>query len=190
MSESQALLSGVPGLTVLGAYLAVLLALGWWARVRRTEDSLGDFYLANRNIGVISLFLTLYATQYSGNNLIGFPGNVYRNGFLFLSSVTFMRGIVGSYLLIAPRLYRLSRSQAYITSGDLIQDRFGSPLLTGLLNLVFLFALGAYILTNLKAIGHIVEVASGGRIPFTWGVIGLSLIMVLYETLGGLRAVV
>jgi Na+/proline symporter len=41
----------------------------------------------------------------------------------------------------------------------------------------------------LKAIGYIVESTTGGRITFVQGIIALSLIMVIYETLGGMRSV-
>ena len=52
-----------------------------------------------------------------------------------------------------------------------------------------LVALGNYILTNLKAIGFIVVAATGGQVGFVHGIIFLSLIMVIYETLGGMRSV-
>ena len=50
-------------------------------------------------------------------------------------------------------------------------------------------ALANYILTNLKALGFIVVALTGGAIPFIYGVIALSLVMVIYETLGGMRSV-
>ena len=50
-------------------------------------------------------------------------------------------------------------------------------------------ALANYVLTNLKAIGYIVVAVTGGAIPFAYGVIALSLVMVIYETLGGMRSV-
>lgn len=50
-------------------------------------------------------------------------------------------------------------------------------------------ALANYILTNLKAIGYIIVAVTGGVIPFAIGIIVLSLIMVIYESLGGMRGV-
>ena len=44
---------------------------------------MADFYLGNRRLGLFVLFLTLYATQYSGLTFIGFVGNVYRTGYFF-----------------------------------------------------------------------------------------------------------
>ena len=77
------------------------------------KDNMQDFFLAGRNLGFTILFLTLYATQYSGNTLLGFSGATYRNGLSFLVCVHFMTAIVVCYLLFAPQLYRLSREISF-----------------------------------------------------------------------------
>ncbi len=97
--------------------------------------------------------------------------------------------VIGGYLLFAPKLYRLSRKLNFITIGDYIQHRYNSRVLTIFAVTLLIIGLGNFILTNIKAIGHIVEVSTGGQISFVYGVLALSLIMVVYETLGGLRSV-
>ena len=82
------------GIMVVIAYLILLIIIGLVGRVARKENSLDDFYLGGRNLGIIVLLLTLYATQYSGNTLFGFSGSAYRNGFWFLLSVTFMIAVI------------------------------------------------------------------------------------------------
>ena len=186
--QSQALLSS-GGIIFMALYLSSLIFIGLLGRLKRKEDSLSDFYLAGRGIGFFVLFFTLYATQYSGNTIIGYAGRAYREGYTILVTVTFMMSVIGAYLLFAPKLYRLSRKLSFITVGDYIQHRYASRLLTVIAVMLLIFALGNYILTNLKAIGHIVEASTGGKIPFAYGVLALSLIMVIYETLGGLRSV-
>ena len=71
-------------------YLFSLIGIGLIGRFARKDNSMADFYLAGRGMGFFVLFLTLYATQYSGNTLIGFAGKAYRNGFTALVTVTFM----------------------------------------------------------------------------------------------------
>lgn len=178
-----------PGTAFVAVYLLTLLVVGWWGRRARREASLRDFYLAGHTLSLPVLFLTLYATQYSGNNLLGFAGAAYRNGFAFLVSVTFMMGIVAVYWLFAPPLHRLAHRHGYITPGDFLQHRYGSVRLVLLVNLIFVVVLATYIITNLKAIGYVVEVATGGTLSFAQGIIALALIMVVYESLGGLRSV-
>ena len=186
--ESAPLLNA-GGIIFMGLYLFSLIGVGLVGRLARKEDSLSDFYLAGRGMGVFVLFLTLYATQYSGNTMIGFSGRAYRQGFTTLVAVTFMCAIIGLYLIYAPRLYRLSQKHNYITLGEFVQHRFRSNALTLAVTIIALIALGNYILTNLKAIGFIVVTATGGQVSFVQGIIFLSIIMVIYETLGGMRSV-
>ena len=177
------------GLIFIGVYLLSLLLIGYLGKKASKEQSLDDFYLAGRNMGVFVLFLTLYATQYSGNTLIGFAGQAYRQGFTTLVAVTFMISVIGAYLIFAPKLYRLSQEHKFITIGDYIQHRFNSRILTTFAVILCMVALGNYILTNLKAIGYVTEIITDSRVSFAAGIIGLSVIMVIYETLGGLRSV-
>lgn len=188
ISNTPVLLS-TGGVIFMVAYLVSLILVGLIGRFARKEDSLDDFFLSSRNMGFFVLFLTLYATQYSGNTLIGFAGNAYREGYIFLVSVTFMMSVIGAYLIYAPRLHKLSRRHRYITLGDYIQNRFGSSILTLLTTIICIVALGNYILSNLKAVGYIVATSTGGRVSFSQGIIGISLVMVIYETLGGMRSV-
>ena len=118
---------GLGAVLFVGGYLVFLLGLGYLAKRRRTSNSLSEFYLAGRSLGGFVLFLTLYATQYSGNSLLGYPGEAYRLGFAWLMSVGFMMAIVVVYLIFAPRLYLISRRYHYVTPGDYIKHRFGSP---------------------------------------------------------------
>lgn len=177
------------GIIFMGIYLFSLIMVGLAGRYARKEDSMADFYLGGRSMGLFVLFLTLYATQYSGNTMIGFAGKSYRQGYQFLVSVTFMISVIAAYLIYAPRLYRLSKKHNFITIGDYIQCRFGSRTLTILITAICIFALGNYILSNLKAIGYIVVTSTGGKVSFTQGIIVVSLIMIIYETLGGMRSV-
>jgi SSS family transporter len=188
MDTVEPLLHG-SGYVVVALYVLALVGIGIAARLARRDDSLSDFYLGGRSLGPLVLFLTLYATQYSGLTLVGFAGNAYRQGFSFLVAVSFGCSIIGGYLIIAPRLQALSARRGYVTVGDYVHDRYGSRGLTLTATLVFIFALAAYILSNLKAIGYVVTAATGGAVPFEVGIVGLSLLMVAYETLGGMRAV-
>jgi len=62
------------GIIFMAIYLSSLILIGLFGRLKRKEDSLSDFYLAGRGMGFFVLFLTLYATQYSGNTIVGYTG--------------------------------------------------------------------------------------------------------------------
>lgn len=174
---------------VVGIYLLSLLAVGWVAFNKRKEESLGDFFLAGRTMGFGVLLLTLYATQYSGNTLLGFSGGAYREGLRFLVSLHFMTAIVVAYLLFAPALYRLSREQGFITPGDFIEHRFGSRPLRILITLLMIYALCNFTLAQMKTLGTVFAGVSQGRIPMWAGVVGLAVVMLVYESMGGMRSV-
>jgi len=187
MTDTALLSEG--GIWFLVAYLTSLILIGFAGKFASKEDSLKDFYLGGKGFGVGVLFLTMYATQYSGNSLIGFAGSAYRNGWFFLVGVTFMIAIVGGYLLYAPKLFPISKKHGFITVGDYINFRYNSQTLTYLVVGISIFALSNYMLTNLKAIGYIMEYVTGGGIGFAEGIIFMAIIMVIYETLGGMRSV-
>ena len=162
---------------------------GWASRRARKSDSLADFYLAGRGLGVPVLVLTLYATQYSGNSLIGYPGEAYRMGFSWMMTVGFMMAIVVVYLSYAPKLHRISRGLGFVTPADWIEHRFGLAPLTHVANLLLVAAITNYLLAQLIAIGHITAGLTAGAAPYWVGVVAFALIIVIYETVGGLRAV-
>jgi len=178
-------------LTLIAGYLASLIGIGWLGRRARREQSLQDFYLAGRGIGFFVLLLTLYATQYSGNTLFAFTGNTYRIGYAWTVCLQFMTAIVVFYLLLAPRLQHLSRRFKFVTPGDYLQYRFESRSLSVVCTLIMVIALANFLLAQLKAMGE----AMRGFVPahpdeaYVWGVVMLAAIIVIYETLGGFRAV-
>ena len=180
---------GVGALVVMGCYLLVMLALGWLGRLSRREESLRDFYLGGSGFGLVVLFLTLFATQYSGNTLLGFAGRSYQQGLTYVVSVTFMILVVTVFMVYAPRLYRLSQRFGYVTPADFVFHRFGSHKLRVLSVLLLCWGLANYVLEQLVAMGHAVEAISNGRLNFMQGVLLLALVMLVYESLGGMRSV-
>lgn len=178
-----------PIVLLLGIYGALLATIAVLSRRAATAGSLSDFYLAGRNLGVPVLVLTLYATQYSGNALIGYPGEAYRMGFAWIMSASFMMAIVVIYLTFAPGLQRAAAKHSFVTPADWFDHRFGSPTLTHCANLLLIVAITNYLLAQLMAIGHLTEGISDGAVSYAAGVLIFAVVIVVYETLGGLRAV-
>ncbi|MEE2777263.1 MAG: sodium:solute symporter family protein [Acidobacteriota bacterium] len=187
--SGQDLQLGNGALVVMGVYLLAMLGIGWLGRVNRKEESLRDFYLGGSSFGVGVLFLTLFATQYSGNTLLGFAGRSYQQGGTYIVSVTFMILVITVMMTFAPRLFRLARRFGYITPVDYVFHRFGSDKLRVLSVILLCWGLGNYILEQLVAMGHAVEGISSGRISFMTGVLTLVVVMLVYESLGGMRSV-
>ena len=182
---------GVGAWSFIGLYLISLIGIGWIAKRARAADTMQDFYLAGNGFGFAVLFLTLFATQYSGNTFFAFTGATYRIGYAWILSLHFMTAVVVAYLLFAPKLHVLARSRGYLTPADFIQDRYGSALLTLLVTTIMIVVLCNFLLAQLMAMGRAMQGLANddGGSAYTAGVIVLALIMVIYGTLGGLRAV-
>lgn len=175
----------------ISCYLSSLLLLGWLGFNARKENTLQDFYLADRGFGFVVLFLTLYATQYSGNSVFGVAGAAYRVGFGWLVAVHYMLAIVVFYLAYAPKLYTLSRLRGYVTPVDYLKDRFDSPAIALIGSIVMIVALNNYLLAQLMTMGRALQGLTGlySDLAYNYGVVGLAFIMLVYGTLGGVRAI-
>ena len=175
----------------ISAYLCSLILIGWVGYNARREDTLQDFYLAGRGFGLVVLVLTLYATQYSGNSVFGVAGATYRLGFGWLISVHYMLAIIVFYLAFAPKLQPLARRRGYVTPVDFLHDRFASRALSTVASLVMIVALSNYLLAQLMTMGRALQGLAGdyGDGAYDYGVVALALIMLIYGTLGGIRAI-
>ena len=182
---------GVGAWFFVAVYLCSLLLIGWVGYNARRKDTLQDFYLAGRGFGFLVLFLTLYATQYSGNTVFGVAGATYRQGFGWLVSVHYMLAIIVFYLAFAPKLHMMARHRGYVTPVDFVRERFGSAALSLLASIVMIVALNNYVLAQLMTMGRVLQGFAGpyGDVAYNYGVLGLALIMLIYGTLGGIRAI-
>ncbi len=181
-----------PGAWIFVAgYLCSLLFLGWRGYRARKEASLNDFYLAGSSFGFLVLFLTLYATQYSGNSLFGFTGAAYRMGWAWMMSVHFMVAIVVVYLTYAPQLHRLAAAHQFVTPADYLRHRFGDDKLALVGSAVMTVALLNYLLAQLMAMGRALQGLAGPEVMYAYevGVTALAAIILIYGSLGGIRAV-
>lgn len=177
-------------LWLLVGYLCTLPLLGLWGRAQEKEKTLKDYYLAGGVLGTLPLLFTLYATQFSGNTILGFAGSAYRNGPIILFTTFAMSVVVVMYFIYAKPLHTLAKQHNFLTVADYFRHRYNSRTLVRLANTLLAITLTSYILTNFKAAGLLLESVSGGEISLFWGIVGLAFVMAIYESLGGMRSVV
>ena len=166
----------------ISIYLSTLIIIGFFSYRARRENTLKDFYLAGNGFGLAVIFLTFYATQYSGNTLFGYSGMTYRIGYSWIMCIHFMTAIIACYLIFAPKLYKRARQYNYVTPTDYLQHRFGSNSLNIVVTVIMIFVLANYLLAQLMAMGRAVQGLSSADpdIAYQQGVILLTLIMVIY----------
>ena len=165
------------GVWALGFYLIGLIIVAEIARRARRDRSPQDHFLAGRELGVFVLFLTLYATQYSGNSLLGYPGEAYRRGFSWVMSVGFMLSIVVMFHALVPRLRPIAVRERFVSPADWVRHRFGDErwgaALRLMVSLLMAIALANFLFAQLKAMGELAEQVTGGVVPYAVGVFGL-----------------
>ncbi|UYM03887.1 sodium:solute symporter family protein [Solicola gregarius] len=183
--------AGTDGVVVLIAYAVVMLAIGYFAGRDRpgAGKSMRGYYLAGGGLGFVALFFTLYATQYSGNAVVGYAPTAYRSGFSWWQSVPFMTGIIAVYLLFAPRLYVVAKREGFVTPVDWIRHRFNSTPTAILATGLMLWGLGNYLLEQLVAMGQATSGLTGDTVPYQASVLAFVVVMLVYSWVGGMRAV-
>jgi SSS family solute:Na+ symporter len=175
----------------IAIYLLSLIGIGFLARAAKQDNSLDDYYLAGRRFGPFVLILTLYATQYSGNSIFGVAGNAYRIGYDWLIAVHYMLAIVICYLLFAGKLYDIASKFKFLTPSDFLRHRYQSRYLCLAASIIMIICLSNYFLAQLMTMGRAFQGLSGayGDLAYNYGVVILAFIMVIYGTIGGIRAI-
>jgi len=181
------------GLAGLGLYLTLLFVIAELARRARRDKAAADHFLAGRELGVFVLFLTLYATAYSGNSLLGYPGEAYRRGYSWIMATGFMMSIMVVFHALVPKLRPIAVRHGFVTPGDWVRHRFrgepGARALLGAVALLMVIALANFLFAQLKAMGVLAAQVTGGTVSYELGVVILAAVILIYETLGGMRAV-
>ncbi len=181
------------GVIALGIYIGGLVVMAVFARRARVDLGPADHFLAGRGLGAFVLFLTLYATAYSGNSLLGYPGEAYRRGYSFIMATGFMMSIIVVFHALVPRLRPVAITHGFVTPGDWVRHRFGaepaSDRVATAVSILMAIALANFLFAQLVAMGIVVGHVTDHAIPEWAGVIGLAGFILFYETFGGMRAV-
>ncbi len=177
-------------LIVLSVFFLVTLVAGRAAKLARLKPSPDEsFYLADRRLGSLALFLTLAATNFSAFTVLGLAGAGYRLGYAFYPvmglGTAFM--VIGLYLIGLP-FSETGVRRGWVTPADFVEDRYGSPILKK----AYAIALVAFTLPYLAlqpiSAGLLLESALG--VPYVVGAVSVAAVIALYTIFGGMRAVV
>ena len=114
-------------LVTLIVYKLVLIGFGVFAH-RRTRDGV-DFFLGGRKLGPLVAAISASASSSSGWTLLAVSGTAFTKGihalWLFPACVG---GFLLNWLLVAPRLRRISRESGAITLTEVLAGPRGSRL--------------------------------------------------------------
>jgi len=169
-------------IAIIAGYLVCITLFG--LRFRKSQRSMRDYFLADRNIPWWAISLSIVAAETSTLTIISTPGIAYGGNFGFLQLVFgYLLGRVVICLLFIPQYFRGEMFTAY----ELIDRRFGKTL-HRLTAGVFLITRAAAEGVRVFAISIVVGIAIG-----TGDIASIAIIMVLtliYTFEGGLAAVI
>lgn len=167
----------------VSAFLAGTLIVGLW--MGSGIKTMREYALANTVYGTGTLTVTFLATYIEAWNLIGFPSDIFTDGLTHLvptvlCGVIFCLLVIGRY--IAPRVKQFVNA---LTMGDLMEIFYGdySRRLTGFLGLVYCTAATSIQILFLQHVCRLLYAESD------WLLITFALIVVLYASWGGIKAV-
>ena len=177
-------------LGIVLAYLLLTLGIGLFA-YRVGGNDAEDFYLASRTLGTLVLLFTTFATLLSAFTFFGGPNLAYSAGPEWILVMGVMDGVLFAILwyLIGYRQWLIGRARDYVTLGEMLGDRFGSPLLRALVAGVSLLWLFPYVMLQQMGAGEALRGLTAGAVPYWGGAALITLFMIAYVTLSGLRGV-
>lgn len=169
-------------LAILTVYLIAITLFG--LRFRKSQRSLRDYFLADRNIPWWAIALSIVAAETSTLTIISMPGLAYDTDMTFLQVA--MGYIAGRFIISFLLLPHYFRGDLY-TAYELIGRRFG-PELRSLTSGLFLLTRAAAEGVRVYAVSIVVSIALGtGEVASIAIITALTLI---YTFEGGLAAVI
>jgi SSS family solute:Na+ symporter len=173
-------------LLIIAGYLLALLVIGLLARrgIPRTHDG---FFLANRAIGPILMFLTMAATNFSAFTVFGMSGAGYRIGYAYYPIMAFGTGFMAlTLVLIGVPVWKAAKRLGAVTPPELIRLRFSNaPLHAAYLVVMVVFTL-PYLAIQPMGAGYALKGLLG--IPYVWGATAVTTVGVGYVLIGGMKA--
>ncbi len=183
-------MSTIIQLGIVVGYLVVALAIGVFA-YRVTESTAEDYYLASRTFGTVVLLFTVFATLLSAFTFFGGADTAYLYGPEWILVMGLMDGLLFAVLwyVIGYKQWLIGRRGGYVTLGEMLGDRFGSLSVRVLVASLSLFWLFPYVMLQQIGAGGALRGLTDGAVPYWVGATLITVFMMLYVVLAGIRGI-
>lgn len=173
----------------LCCFAGVMVFLGYLGH-RGTRNTMEDFVLGGRKLGMIPAFFTVTATLFSAFSYFGITGQYYTDGIGPWIQVV-STAVVGPILYFAgTRIWLVARRYGFVNVTEYLSDRFRSRSVGLVAGLIMIVALVPYMGAQFRGSGLTLEAVTGGGIPYWAGAVFLAVVVTLYVMSGGFRSVV
>ena len=185
MTEARHFVALVP----LLIFMAVMVGISVYVRHRQAgKNFVGSYFVGNRELGGFVLAMTTVATYSSVSSFVGGPGMAFHIGFGWIymavvqvTAIFLVLGIFGKRVAI------LARKLNAVTVVDIIRARYQSDFLAAVAAFVIvLFFCGTM---TAQFVGGAKLFAAVTGFGYEIGLISFGLVVVIYTSIGGFRAV-
>lgn len=173
---------------ILCIFAFIPLLLGELAQ-NRSDNTLNDFILHNRNMNIVPLFGTVFSTWMSAFAFIGAIGYFVNEGPIYMTSIGWdaLFGIL--FIIVGKRIWFYGRQHNYLTPVDFFDDIYNSKALNVVVNIVTIGCTMIYLQVQIIGGILVLNIATEGRVSIYMGALIFFMILVVYLWAGGLRAV-
>src|SRR5437764_12578790 len=178
-------------------YLALIVFIGGIA-FRRGRANTEDFFLANRSVGEMVFFLSLFATNMTAFAILGSSGQAYRQGIGIYGLMASSSGLVIplTIFLIGTRLWALGKRYGHQTQVSFFRDRWECDAIGTVIFALSAAMLVPYMIISIMGGGtvlaHLSDRGSVGAplIPYWLGCAIVAVVVTMGVFLGGMRGTV
>ena len=171
-------------LTLVFTYLLVTIAIGLWA-ARRVKTT-ADFAVAGRNLPLVMIVTTTFATWFGSETVMGIPAKFVQGGLNGVIEDPFGAGscliLVGVFF--AAKLYKMN----LLTISDYYRERYGRVVEVACSLIIMLSYLG-WVSAQVTALGLVFHLLSGGAIGVATGMVIGVVSILAYTLFGGMWSV-
>ena len=171
----------MPAVSMFILFVLATLGITYWA-AKRTRTA-KDFYIAGGGITGFQNGLALAGDYMSAASFLGIAGLVFANGFDgLIYSIGFLVGWPIMLFLLAEKLRNLGK----YTFADVASYRLSQVPVRAVAAVASLVVVAMYLIAQMVGAGKLIEVLFG--LPYTYAVVIVGVLMILYVTFGGMLA--
>ena len=174
-------------LTGIGLYW--IYCIFWGVKGYLKAKTSSGYFIAGRGLPIWLFVLAATATSFSGWTYVGHPGTIFNSGIAYAYAGLYAITIPFTGVLFLKRQWILGKRYGFITPPEMYRRVFDSKWLGYSVVLVATLYSIFYLAVQLMASGLLFSVLTNGFVPFFVGAVALSLVLVFYVSMGGLRSV-
>lgn len=175
-------------LGICGIYLLITLVMGIVPGLKVSHSTTG-YVAGDRSMNVLILYFVLGASIFSSFAFLGGPGWAYSRGAAAFYIIAYgAMGMVPFYFF-GPKARALGEKYGFVTQAELLEDRYDSKVLAGLLAVLTVVVLIPYLTLQMKGAGLVLNTISEGTIPVWLGAGIAYFVVLIYVFFSGVMGV-